>query len=89
VQGHGVALTGGAHRTHTHTQRERESKRTEGWADERGSRISERGDARVREVGTGSSVPSVSERERGECAGAGWCRQVGTTCQREAGARGA
>ena len=38
-------------------------------------------------VGADNSVLPGSERERRERAGAGWCRQVGTTCQREAGAR--
>jgi hypothetical protein len=44
--------------------------------------------ARVRSAPTGRPHWAASERERGECAGTGWHRQVGTTCQREAGARG-
>jgi hypothetical protein len=57
-------------------------------ADERGLRDGERRRVCAEETGIDKSVPPGSERERGVCAGAGWRRHAGTTCQKEAGARG-
>jgi hypothetical protein len=51
-------------------ERERESEQAVGLTTEaRGS--TRKGDARARGVGADSSVPPVTERERGECAGVG------------------
>jgi hypothetical protein len=68
-------------------QNRESGERTGSRADERGPQNSERRCA-PEEISADKSAPLGSERERGERAGAGWCRQAGTTCQREAGARG-
>jgi hypothetical protein len=74
VQGGKTVPTGGAHGI------ERAGERIVSRADERDQWDSERRRACAEETGADKSAPSGSEMERGKHAGAGWHRQVGTTC---------
>jgi hypothetical protein len=74
----GTVLTGGAHGTER--AGERTGERTGSQADERGPRDNERRCTCTDEIGANKSAPPSSERERGERAGAGSCRQAGATC---------